>query len=170
MSIAVQVLKAGLRLYLQSQDNPIPSAAPNTRIHRAEMEAANQKLKESEERYRLVLEGSNDGIWDWYCATDEVYCNDRLLEIIGCSATTLVTPLLHRTDASGRLYRKSSSDPRSPDSWRKCVAEFRIRHSLGNTATALPEAKFDARDAFADVRYTQRPEEKTSVQMHKSSN
>jgi len=45
----------------------IQKCAKTLRIHRAEMEAAraNQKLKESEERYRLVLEGANDGIWDW---------------------------------------------------------------------------------------------------------
>jgi len=116
--------RQGLATISPSQGNArqlIPSAAPNT-SYRAEMEAAtaNQKLKESEERYRLVLEGSNDGIWDWYCATDEVYCNDRLLEIIGCDDFSF-TPCLHRTDASGRLTENLSSDPRSPDSWRKCV-------------------------------------------------
>ena len=87
--IAVKVLKAGASDYLSkakvSPENLYQVLRQSIRLHRAEMEAAlaNEKLKESEERYRLVLEGANDGIWDWYCATDEVYCNDRLLEIIG---------------------------------------------------------------------------------------
>ena len=81
--IAVQVMKAGACDYFSkakiSPENLYQILRQTIRINRAEREAAlaNERLRESEERYRLVLEGANDGIWDWYCATDEVYCNDR---------------------------------------------------------------------------------------------
>jgi len=83
MSKYVQVLKAGACDY---EVNVTPDNLFQVlHKHFASTEdggsRANQKLKESEERYRLVLEGLQRGIWDWYCATDEVYCNDRLLEI-----------------------------------------------------------------------------------------
>jgi PAS domain S-box-containing protein len=44
-----------------------------------------QELRESEERYALVLEGSNDGIYDWNIRTGELYWNDRLFEMFGLS-------------------------------------------------------------------------------------
>jgi two-component system, cell cycle sensor histidine kinase and response regulator CckA len=46
----------------------------------AEVEAA---LRESEERYALVQQGSNDGIWDWNIATGKVFFSDRWKAILG---------------------------------------------------------------------------------------
>ncbi|MEG3894288.1 MULTISPECIES: response regulator [unclassified Microcoleus] len=87
--IAVELMKAGASDYIakgkMSPDSLARSLYNALRVYRAESQAFNtsQKLKESEERYRLVLEGVNDGIWDWDLSKNEVYWNDRLLEIIG---------------------------------------------------------------------------------------
>ena len=48
-------------------------------------------LEESEQRYSLVVQGSNDGIWDWDIRTGEIYWNDRHFEILGLSRNE-VTP------------------------------------------------------------------------------
>lgn len=40
-------------------------------------------LKDSEERLRLVIQGSNDGIWDWNMTTHENYTSARWKEILG---------------------------------------------------------------------------------------
>lgn len=42
-----------------------------------------RRLRESEERYALVLNGTNDGIWDWDLRTMRVYFSPRWKEIIG---------------------------------------------------------------------------------------
>lgn len=90
--IAVELIKSGASDYLsKSQISPeklLRSVSNAVRLYRAEREAliAHQRLKESEERYRLVLEGSNDGIWDWNLITKQLYCNDRFYEITGLSA------------------------------------------------------------------------------------
>jgi PAS domain S-box-containing protein len=51
----------------------------------AELRTNEQRLRESEEHYRLVLDGSNDGIFDWDLRTGELYWNDRLFEMLGLS-------------------------------------------------------------------------------------
>jgi Response regulator containing CheY-like receiver, AAA-type ATPase, and DNA-binding domains len=77
--IAVELMKAGASDYIAKSKLSPKSLSRSMynaiRIYRAETQAfhASQKLKESEERYRLVLEGVNDGIWDWDLSKNEVY-------------------------------------------------------------------------------------------------
>lgn len=42
-----------------------------------------EKLHQSETRWRFALEGSGDGIWDWNPQTNEVFCSDKSREILG---------------------------------------------------------------------------------------
>lgn len=44
------------------------------------------ELKISQDRYRLILEGVNDGIFDWQISDNTFYLSPRLYEIIGYSA------------------------------------------------------------------------------------
>ncbi len=48
-----------------------------------EQRAIQTTLRESEERISLVLEATNDGIWDWDVATGTVYYSPRWCEMIG---------------------------------------------------------------------------------------
>lgn len=45
--------------------------------------AAEMRLRQSEERWRFSLDGSNDGIWDWNVAAGTVYYSPRWLDIAG---------------------------------------------------------------------------------------
>ncbi len=59
-----------------------------------ERSAAEAALKESENRLNLVLQGSNDGFWDWDMTTGEVQHSDRWAEMLGYrpeEISTLVT-------------------------------------------------------------------------------
>ncbi|HEY9779630.1 MAG TPA: ATP-binding protein [Leptolyngbyaceae cyanobacterium] len=153
--IAVQVMKAGACDYV-SKDKLAPDTLYQIlrqaiRLHRAEIEAAiaNQRLRESEERFRLVLEAANDGIWDWYCTTDEVYCNDRLLEIIGVSpaefdsSPAALMALMHPDD----LPRIKAAISAHLIHGEKCEVEFRIRHVSGEYRYCLARGKAQ-RDRF----------------------
>ncbi len=47
------------------------------------------QIKESEERFSLVMQGSNDGIWDLALDTGEIYINDRFQTMLGYEAGEL---------------------------------------------------------------------------------
>ena len=44
---------------------------------------AEDALKQSEETFRLVMEATNDALWDWNMVTDEVYRNPRHATMLG---------------------------------------------------------------------------------------
>lgn len=62
------------------------------------------EARESDERMRLVMSASRDGIWDWNIQTDDVYWNERFYEILGLKQTQAymrfedVTALIHPDD------------------------------------------------------------------------
>lgn len=47
------------------------------------LEQAERIARESEERYRLVVSGSYDGVWDWDMRGQRMYWSPRLLEMLG---------------------------------------------------------------------------------------
>ncbi len=148
--MAVDLMKAGAIDYL-SKDNISPENLSQSlyraiRVYRAEKEAeaANSRLRESEERYRLVLEGSNEGIWDWNLQSQVVYCNDRFLRMIGLSSSA-------KEIDKQQFYEQIHPDDRAQveSKIEDCVhgktsqleVEFRVHHSSGEDRYCIARGK-----------------------------
>ena len=94
---------------------------------------AEEALGESEERYALVAQGSNDGIFDWDVRTGEFYWNDRLYEMLGLSRSEvapsfeLFSELLHPEDRQ-RVLDAVTAHLELGETYDE---EFRLLHSSG---------------------------------------
>lgn len=121
-----------------------------------EIDRYQDDLKESEERYRLVIEGSNDGVWDWDIRGGSVYWNDRLFEILGLSRSEvepsfdLFVDLIHPDDRQRTRDALTAHLERGEG----YEAEFRWRHASGEYRICLGRGKAQRDASGAPVRMT----------------
>ncbi|MBO6739563.1 MAG: EAL domain-containing protein [Phycisphaerales bacterium] len=57
----------------------------------AELRAQSESLALSEERFRMAVQGSQHGIWDWNLETNEVYYAPQWKQLIGCGDDAIGT-------------------------------------------------------------------------------
>lgn len=87
--IAVEALRSGAADYVVKSPAAlaaVPERSARIFAHWAgkkEREAMAVRLQESEERYALAVNGSNDAIWDWRLDGDELFVSERWCAISG---------------------------------------------------------------------------------------
>lgn len=102
-----------------------------------------EQLRFSEERFSLAMKGSNDGVWDWLLASDELYLSPRWYEMLGYCPSSLPAKLetffefLHPDDieAVQDAINRCISDKNSP-----LHVEFRMLHKDGHNVHILSRA------------------------------
>jgi len=110
---------------------------------------AQQRLSKSEERLRLMLEGSSDAPWDWDLVTGETYYSERWWNMLGQAPGTLPARpatwrrLIHPDDLANvrPFMAELLASPRQ--SWS---IELRLRHRDGHYVPVLTRG-FVLRDA-----------------------
>jgi len=95
---------------------------------------AEQKLREREARYALVLNGVNDGIWEWDLKTDAISLSSRFIESLGYNANEFKltsqtwASIVHPDDVEKRASRMHvylrGAEP-------TCSCEYRVRAHSG---------------------------------------
>ena len=99
---------------------------------------AEEALRESEQRFALAVDGTNDGILDWDIVHDRMYVSERALRIVDIDPDTPIRtradwserlmPRLHPEDAM-RLRRELGVSPDGHPSSHD--GEYRVRHRDG---------------------------------------
>jgi len=104
------VTKAGAHLPVMMNTRKVEEDVLQAIFHDvSQLRAAEQSLRASEERFRLAVEGTRDGLWDWNLQTNKGYHSDRFATMLGYEADELPdtdaawNDLLHPEDKSEAL-------------------------------------------------------------------
>ncbi|MBC7174270.1 MAG: PAS domain S-box protein, partial [Polyangiaceae bacterium] len=68
---------------VQHQVLPLPNGVVATFHDTTEKRRAEERLRESEERWQFALEGSNQGVWDWNVETGDVFFSKHWKAMLG---------------------------------------------------------------------------------------
>ncbi|GFE70187.1 ATP-binding protein [Chroococcus sp. FPU101] len=102
------------------------------------------ELKESQERFSLILNANNDGIWDWNLQNNKLFFSPRWKEMLGYAEEDLTNQyetwvnLLHENDRNYAVHFLQSYLERKVTPFR---LEFRLRCKNGDYKWILSRGK-----------------------------
>ncbi len=139
---------AGNRLVTQ-MDREIDKRTAQLQKALVEAQTAERELRVSEKRLKLVLEGSNDGFWDWDMVTGEIKLSPRWTEILGYAFNEAEhiygrgKQLVHPEDEP---YVRNMLRRHLEGSTSQYAVEYRMRARSGDWKWILDRGKVVERD------------------------
>ncbi|ROR03347.1 PAS domain S-box protein [Desulfosoma caldarium] len=125
--------------------SPKKSTSPQS-----EIDALHAALQESEARYRLVMEATSDGIWDWDLRTNRVYYNPAYARMLGFEPEEFSGNLaewLDRIHPDDRQRAISENQRCIHNEVAQFAVEFRMRTKAGNWKWILGRGMAVERDS-----------------------
>ena len=116
---------------------------------------AEQRIRRSEERYRLVSQATNDVIWDWDLTTDELVWSEAIERAFGHRPADVPKVIawwndhLHPEDLDQVVASIHDVIDGGGEAWR---AEYRFRRADGSYATVLDRGRVHRDDRGRPVR------------------
>lgn len=117
----------------------------------SQLRAAEESLRESEERFRLAVEGIRDGLWDWNLQTNEAYHSDRFATMLGYSPDELPdtneawSDLLHPEDKA-EAFRRVEEYLQGRTGFYESTFRLRAKDGSYRWITGRGKALFDEGD------------------------
>ncbi len=120
----------------------------------SDRKAAEEALKQSEERWQLALEGSNDGIWDHNLITNRHFLSPRALEILGYNEEEInpfekLFAIIHPEDRQN-LQNEFERHLRGEVPYYSC--EYRVKRKDGKYKWILSRGKAKYNSAGQPIR------------------
>ena len=116
-----------------------------------EKRTAEDAFRKSEERFKLAMEASNDGLWDWDVTTGEVYYSPAYAMMLGYDPDEVPhhvdswKELIHPDDAGAAFAANMDCIENRRDSFE---VEFRMKAKTGEWRWILGRGKAMARDEY----------------------
>lgn len=104
-------------------------------VHARAREAAEESLRQSDERYALAVRGANDGLWDWNLSTGEIYYSPRWIQMMGYSCGEIrpsPDEWFSRFHPADRDRVLSEIAAHQAGVTKEFVSEYRMRHRDGS--------------------------------------
>ncbi len=117
---------------------------------RKRAEGAEQALRENEERWKLALESTGDGMWDWYVSTGVEIFSKRFTEMYGFAEHELsgrTSEFDERTHPDDRAQRDTDRQAHLDDRTPSYANEHRVRCKDGSWKWILSRGTVIRRDA-----------------------
>lgn len=160
---------------------PIDNLANNFNKMALDLDAFTKKLRISEERFELAVNGSNEGIWDWDVQTNRLYLSPRYGKILGYEENELPgmftawSRLIHPNDRArvidavedhirkGKPFRCELRMKTKSGKWLWMLGRGRAVRGAGGAATRMAGSFTDISEQKATERALGREKERVQV-------
>lgn len=147
----VPILKSVKQLVINGKEKLLESF-----IDISKRKEAEKKLKVYEERLKLAMEGTTDGLWDWNLETNEIFFSKPWKKIIGYKDNELentyeVWEALVHPDDVGQAKKEIDDYLKGKISIYEC--DFRMKHKKGHWVNILSRGKVNLNHKGEKVRF-----------------